>query len=143
MRGALAHVRNRAQMTVRIIDTGSLPGPLRGTRPTTSGYGRAGPAEGGPAGPTRGPGTRYLRSRAVATAREKEVAGFDPVRAAVARWLRDERVDRRDRIATVYHLIPRASAEAYHRAIVRAAVRAGLRVIVSGPWPAYAFADTF
>jgi hypothetical protein len=55
--------------------------------------------------------------------------------------VRDERVEKRERVATVYHLVPRASAEAYRRAIDRAAAAARLQVIVSGPWPAYAFVD--
>jgi hypothetical protein len=61
----------------------------------------------------------------------------------VKRWLRDERSERRGRIATVYHLIPGASGEAYRKAITRASADAGLQVTVSGPWPAYAFADTW
>ena len=137
LRGALARVRRRAQMTVRIVDRGPLPGPLRGTRPTTSESREAG------SGPARGPGATYLHDRAVASARERQVEGFEPVRDAVAKWLRDERVERRGGLVTVYHLIPRASAEQYRRTLTRAAAAAGFRVVVSGPWPAYAFADTF
>jgi hypothetical protein len=46
-------------------------------------------------------------------------------------------------VASVYHLIPRASVPAYRRALQSAARDAGVRVIVSGPWPPYAFATTF
>jgi hypothetical protein len=127
---ALAHVRNRAQMTVRIVD---LPERVAGM-----------PARSVEAmqPPTR-PGIAYLRRRAAVAAADRDVAGFEPVRAAVKRWLRDERTERRGRIATVYHLIPRASGEAYRKAITRASADAGLHVTVSGPWPAYAFADTW
>jgi hypothetical protein len=135
LRGALARVRNRAQMTVRILDRGSPPGPLRPSTPLGD--------VGGPAAPARGPGATYLNDRAVASARERQVAGFEPVRDAVAKWLRDERVERHGGLITVYHLIPRASAEQYRRTLTRAAASAGFRVVVSGPWPAYAFADTF
>jgi hypothetical protein len=52
-------------------------------------------------------------------------------------------VETRASIATVYHLVPRASAEAYRRALARHAADAGVRVVISGPWPPYAFADPF
>jgi hypothetical protein len=55
------------------------------------------------------------------------------------RWVRDERVEHRGEVSSVYHLIPRASTEAYRRAVQTSADAAGLRVIVSGPWPPYAF----
>jgi hypothetical protein len=50
-------------------------------------------------------------------------------------------VEKRASIATVYHLVPRASAGAYRRALARAAAAEGVRVVISGPWPPYAFAD--
>jgi hypothetical protein len=127
---ALAHVRNRVQMTVRIV---GLPERVAGM-PVRS-------VEAMPAS-TR-PGIAYLRRRAAVAAADRDVAGFEPAREAVKRWLRDERVERHDRIATVYHLIPRASAEAYRTALTRASADAGLHITVSGPWPAYAFADTW
>ncbi|MNC94171.1 hypothetical protein D3C83_109580 [compost metagenome] len=71
------------------------------------------------------------------------MAGFEPVRAAVQRWLRDERVEQHGRTASVYHLIPRAAAGAYQRAAVRAAATAGIPIVVTGPWPPYAFAETW
>jgi hypothetical protein len=55
--------------------------------------------------------------------------------------VRDERIEKRERVATVYHLVPRASAASYRRAIERAAADASLTLVVSGPWPAYAFVD--
>ena len=72
---------------------------------------------------------------------QRDVPGFDSVRLAVRRWVRDERVEKRMNVATVYHLIPRASAPAYQRALRSAAAGSGLRVLVSGPFPPYAFAS--
>ena len=120
----LAHVRHRVQMTVRLIDE---PEGLEPSRPIE---------------PRRGSGTAYLRARAEAAARDRDIAGFDSVRGAVQRWLRDERVQRHGAVVSVYHLIPRTAADRYRRAIARAAASSGLHVVVSGPWPAYAFADT-
>jgi len=46
-------------------------------------------------------------------------------------------------VGSVYHLVPRASAGVYRRALEAAARDAGLRVVVSGPWPPYAFSSPF
>lgn len=135
LRRSLAHIRNRSQMTVRIVGAG---GSSRASGVTgagnASGAGRAGRA-------SRQRGRTYLHQRAAAAAREREIPGFDAVRAAVRRWIRDERVEKHPAIASVYHLVPRGSAEAYRRAVMRAASAAGLQIVVTGPWPPYAFAD--
>jgi hypothetical protein len=55
--------------------------------------------------------------------------------------VRDERIEKRAGVLTVYHLVPRASAATYRRAIERAAADADAQIVISGPWPAYAFAD--
>jgi hypothetical protein len=122
LRAALRHVRDRAQMTLRVVvavadDTSSETPPSPRS------------------------GTDYLRLRAAEAARARAVAGFEPVRLAVDRWLRDERVGKQAGIATVYHLVPRGSVHAYAAAVERAAAGAGLRVVISGPWPPYAFAS--
>lgn len=138
---ALRHVRGRAQMTVRIVgerDRG--PDKVRATRVARGlsplNAGRAAPERGeGPGSPPSG--IEYLRHRAA----EAAIASFEPLRDAVRRWVRDERVERRERIATVYHLIPRGSAEAYRRAVIRRANTVGLTTIVSGPFPPYAFTE--
>jgi hypothetical protein len=128
---ALAHVRNRVQMTVRLIESSVPPGPAKSRQASA------------PSRPTRrGSGAAYLRARAQAAARDRDVGGFETVRRAVQRWLRDERVERRGAVVSVYHLIPRTSAPRYRRAVAAAAAACGLRVVISGPWPAYAFADT-
>jgi hypothetical protein len=142
LRRALAHVRGRVQMTVRIVEAGGAGG----ARGATGAGGAAGGKIPDSVGrvPRSGPGvtgTDYLRTRAAAAAREREVAGFEPIRSAVRRWIRDERVEKQARIASVYHLIPRASAESYRTAASRAAATTGTHSVISGPWPPYAFAS--
>ena len=152
---AVAHVRNRVQMTVRLIEDPlqrARPGEAGAAKPDSQARGGApsvSPGSSSPRSPdserpqrARISGTAYLQGRAEAVARANEIPGFEPVRDAVRRWVRDERVERRGAIASVYHLIPRTAADGYRRAIGRAAAGGGLRVVVSGPWPAYAFADT-
>jgi hypothetical protein len=126
---ALAHVRKRAQMTVRVVRGGSAgevpvpPVPL---------------PEGGSDG--RPTGRDYLKHRARAAAAVRAVPGFEPVKNAVARWVRDERVEHRAGVSSVYHLVPRSSAGAYRHAAQTSAASSGLTAVVSGPWPPYAFA---
>ena len=121
---ALTTVRGRVQMTIRVLARATAED--RGIMPV--------PEE--PAGAVTG--RDYLAGKARAA---RAVAGFEPVRAAVARWVRDERVERRGGVSSVYHLIPRSSTVAYRRAVRTAAASSGLRLLVSGPWPPYAFAD--
>jgi hypothetical protein len=122
LRAGLARVRGRAQMTVRVlgIDGSTVPDPRS------------------PIPDARSSGSSYLRARAAEAARARAVPGFEPLRHAVRPWVRDERVDKSG-VVTVYHLVPRASVEAYRRALERAAAASGVRVLVSGPHPAYAF----
>jgi hypothetical protein len=53
--------------------------------------------------------------------------------------VRDERVEHRAGVSSVYHLIPRGSIESYRKALQASAAAAGVRLVVSGPWPPYAF----
>ena len=144
LRATLRLVRGRAQMTLRLF--GVVPGSDRGQTGVRSGSyrGQIGVRSGSDReyGATQGSGTsgaQYLRNRAA----EIAIPAFDPLRAAVRRSVKAERVERHDRgrlIASVYHLIPRASADRYRRAVERAARGADLTVVVSGTWPPYAFA---
>jgi hypothetical protein len=59
------------------------------------------------------------------------------------RFVKDERVERRGGVATVHHLIPRAMAERYRDSLERAAAKSGIRLVVSGPFAPYAFADNW
>jgi len=119
LRRRLRAVRNRAQMTVRIVQGNSEPDMAH------------------PTGIEKQSGTQYLRSRQRAHA----VPAFDPLRARVRRWVRDERMEKGGSVASMYHLIPSGSVDRYRAAIERAAREEGVRMIVSGPWPPYAFAD--
>jgi hypothetical protein len=125
----LAAVRGRAQMTVRIVR-------------------ERGAGESGTEDPDPGrviaedaSGRSYLRARAAASRRAARVPDFDSLRTSVRRWIRAERTDVRPDVATVYHLVPRASSGAYRRALVAAAAAAGVRVVVTGPFAPFAFAD--
>ena len=120
---ALAMVRGRVQMTIRVLPRGGAEDrAIAQPREERSGAMT---------------GRDYLAGKARAA---RAVAGFEPVRAAAARWVRDERVERRGGVSSVYHLIPSSSAGAYRRAVEASAASAGLRLTVSGPWPPYAFA---
>jgi hypothetical protein len=118
LRRRLAAVRNRAQMTVRLLDHDEAARPPREQAQT---------------------GTQYLRARQ----HEQAVPAFDPLRASVRRWVREERMEKRAGVASIYHLIPRGAVDRYRIAITRRAREQGVRIIVSGPWPPYAFADTW
>ena len=120
LRRLLRHVRNRAQITIRIAVPDSSP--LRTSRAVES-------------------GSAYLRERAAEAAHAREIPGFGPVRGTVRRWVKDERVERQANVASVYHLIPAGSVDPYRAALDRAARKAGLRLRVSGPWPPYAFSS--
>jgi len=131
LRRRLRAVRGRSQMTIRVVlgKSGSDPGdnPLLRSDP----------------GDQSAQGTQYLQQRAITAARAREIPGFAPIRAAVKRWVKDERVEKRAGVATVNHLIPRGSVSAYRSAVERASTRAGLRVLVTGPFPPYAFAENW
>jgi hypothetical protein len=111
---ALELVRSREQMTLRVH------GELAGL-PSSA-----------------GPGTRYLEGRRRAT----KLPELEPLRAALAGLVRAERVEPHEEpglLASVYHLIDRGAAASYRRAVESSAV-GGLRVTLSGPWPAWSFA---
>lgn len=131
LREALRLVRGRAQMTVRIV-------VARGGE--DSGAATAAQPRGDHASPA-GSGLEYLRARAAAAARARRVPEFEPFRSSVQRWVRAERVERRADVLTIYHLVPRGSAAAYRQALERAGARAGVSLLVTGPFPAFAFAD--
>jgi hypothetical protein len=137
LRRRLRAVRGRAQMTIRVVlgsDSGDAAFPsqtpvtehsrVRLENETTQ-------------------GRQYLQHRARSAAREREIPGFEPIRTAAKRWLKEERIEKRAGVATVNHLIPRGSANAYRKAVERAAERAGVRLMVSGPHPPYAFAENW
>ena len=90
-----------------------------------------------------GPGTRYLDARRASAGDPRafpEVARLLDALAPLVRGERRERHERPPLLASVYHLVPRESVDAYRAAVAAAAEDAGVRVTISGPWPAYAFA---
>lgn len=118
----LKAVRHRVQMTVRVPHA-DVVRPTGNVRPTGK----------------QGGGADYLRSRSAALT--TDIPQFEPLRAAVRRWVREERVEHRGSIATVYHLVPRGSVDAYRRALEKKAHGTGARLMITGPWPPYAFSD--
>jgi len=111
---ALALVRGREQMTLRV--------------------------HGAPAEVTSaaGPGTRYLEARR----RSRALPELDPLRRALSALIRAERVEQHTEpglLASVYHLIDRGASQAY-REVIGSTPLDGVRVTVSGPWPAWSFA---
>jgi hypothetical protein len=132
LRRNLRTVRNRAQMTIRFLEgSGIRDQELKES------------AARSPILDPRSPGSSYLHARAGDAQRAREVPGSAPFRDAVRPWVRAERVEKRGGVATIYHLVPRASADRYRAALERAANAAKVRMLVSGPWPPYAFADSW
>jgi len=131
LRRGLRSVRNRAQMTVRLVTPPDVGRDVSGSRHGPDKVRRT--LKQNP----QMSGTEYLRARREA----RGVPAFDPLRVSVKRWMREERVEKHDRIASIYHLVPIGSAERYRAALEQAAREAGVALIVSGPFPPYAFAD--
>ena len=129
-RSGLDLVRGREQMTLRVLDPpGGAPVP-----------------EAAPAAPDAGDpgtGTRYLAARALAGG-AGGVPGLRRLLDALAGHVAAESVERHATPplrASVYHLIPRGTAEDYLAAVREASARhPEVRVVASGPWPPYAFA---
>jgi hypothetical protein len=136
LRQRLRAVHGRAQMTIRLV--GSDPGDvtLRGQTPVTR---RSGVRPRNKA--TQG--TQYLQQRIAIAARARAVAGFDPIRNAVGRFVKDERVEKRGDVVTINHLVPRTAASRYLTAVEHAAEEGAIGLSVSGPWAPYAFADNW
>lgn len=132
----LRAVRGRVQMTIRVQGSDPNDRPLRGRTSMTS-YRGVRPRN------KATQGTQYLQRRMALARQAREVRELEPVRPAIRRLVKDERVERHGGIATVYHLVPRAQAERYRDAVVRAAEENGIRLAVSGPWAPYAFAENW
>ena len=142
LRRRLRAVRGRCQMTIRLLSPLSESESESDEAPLASGSAMAGHTRPRLAhGATRG--AQYLRRRAALAASARAIPGFAPIRAAVRRFVKDERVEKRARIVTVNHLIPRAAAPRYLAAVERAATANHLRLMVSGPVAPYAFADNW
>ena len=121
---SLAHVRGRAQMTVRLAGTTAPPAALAEAAPASS-------------------GTAYLRARAASHRTLADTRECRAIRESVARWVRDERIERHNGIVTIYHLVARSGVSRYRHALHRLTLGPGVRLYVTGPFPPFAFADPF
>jgi hypothetical protein len=136
LREALRLVEGREQMTLRLYgEAAQLESDVRisGSRDDDE------TTEGGDDG-AGGAGTRYLARRL----RGRDLPALARLRPFLARVVVAERVERHAApplLASAYHLIPRGTSKDYRAEVARAGrALAPLRVRVSGPWPAYAFA---
>jgi hypothetical protein len=136
---ALTHVRGRVQVTIRLAARKGGSAEAAGSSESRTGSRRSASGQTGTSTPHSG--AEYLRARATAAALAREADGFEPVRAAVAKWVKDERLMRHRGIISIYHLVPRRAVPAYVRTLQHAAREAGVVIAVSGPFPPYAFAD--
>jgi hypothetical protein len=137
MRQRLRAVRGRAQMTIRLISESDSGQPAGASQSRAAGRMRVGLKH------KATQGTQYLRQRLAVLRTAREVPELAALRPPIRRFLKDERVERRGGIATVHHLIPRAMAERYRAAVERAAAKSSIRLVVSGPFAPYAFADNW
>ncbi|HEY3091789.1 MAG TPA: GvpL/GvpF family gas vesicle protein [Vicinamibacterales bacterium] len=136
LRRRLRAVRSRRQMTLRFLGSDPDDAAFRGPTPVMPRSGvrpRNGATQ----------GTQYLHRRRAMAEEARAIPGFEPIRAAVQRFVKDERVEKRSGVVTVNHLVPRTAVMPYVAAVRRAASDNHLRLTVSGPWAPYAFADNW
>jgi hypothetical protein len=122
-RTALMRVRGRVQMTVRFVRRDDPRADVGSTAEAVS----------------RSSGTAYLRSRASAARR---LAAWEPcteLRRVAGRWIKAEVIEERNGVVSVYHLVPRAAAGSYRRAVEAETFATYPRV--TGPFPPFAFVD--
>lgn len=115
IRDALERVRGREQMSLRVMRPESRVRAARGPK-----------------------GRRYLEARRAAL----RVPALDPVRRALGRLVREERIEPHDApplLATVHHLIERGSAARYTARVN--GTRNAPPLAIRGPFPPYAFAE--
>jgi hypothetical protein len=137
--GALRLVAGREQMTLHVFD-GERPEPV----PPREEAGCPPPVAAERLDETSlGPGARYLAQRRRHRQRQEDLPELAQLRARLDGFVRAERVEPRDATplrASVYHLIERGRSAAYREAVeTNAALVAGVRLRVSGPFPPYAF----
>jgi gas vesicle protein GvpL/GvpF len=136
-RQRLRAVRLRAQMTIRLVSDSESGDASRASQSRAAGRARVRLEH------KATQGTQYLQQRLAVLRTAREVPELAPIRPAIRRFVKEERVERRSGVITVQHLIPRAMAERYRAAVERAAGQTGVRLAVSGPFPPYAFADNW
>lgn len=115
----LQQVRGREQMTLRVI------GPEKAEEPA----------------PDKTTGTAYLLSRAKRRWPSEEMALISSGAASLVREVHVEPIHQHGVHGSVYHLIDRGRSDEYRQLIVGAAAQVPhMRVVITGPSPAYAFA---
>jgi hypothetical protein len=137
IRGRLLAVRGRVQMTIRVVSESESGDASRASQSRAAGRARVGLEN------KSTQGTQYLQRRLALARQASKVREIEPIRPAIRRLVKDERVEWHRSVATVHHLVPRAEFERYRAAVVRAAEKRGVRLAVSGPWAPYAFADNW
>jgi hypothetical protein len=138
---ALALVDRRYQMTLRLFALAGAAPPRQ--RPPVRNVGNVGNVVEELHERDTRPGTSYLARRAREDAASQAAPELEPLREAFAPIVAAERIARHDQgalILTAYHLIPRGAAATYRRLLRRHADALLGRVVLSGPWPPYAFA---
>lgn len=120
IRDALALVRNRRQMTLRLFEPDSY-------------------ASGGTAGRAAPSGAAYLEARRAAAAIPAALRAAGDVLGPLVHAERAEAA-RGKTSATLYHLIDRGAADRYAGELAALLSRTPAAITVSGPWPPFAFA---
>ncbi len=87
-----------------------------------------------------GPGTRWLAARMHAQ-RVPEIALLSEATRPFVRDTRTERHARPPLIASVYHLVPKDDVGRWRASVRRSMTKLEVEVVVTGPWPPYAFAE--
>lgn len=127
----LAAVRGCEQMIARVVTLDRAESP-RSSEPSDDR-----PA----AGESDLPGTRYLEARAALKKASPELRAVARAASALQRDVRIQPAHEGGLHGSVYHLIERGRAADYRSAVERAAAELrGVKVIVTGPFPPYAFA---
>lgn len=137
LRQRVGAVRGRTQMTIRLVSESESGDASRASQSRAARRARVRLER------RATQGTQYLQQRLALLRTAREVPELAPIRPAIRRFVKDERVERRGGVATVHHLIPRAMAERYRTAVTGAAAESGVGLIVSGPFAPYAFADNW
>lgn len=148
-RAGLRHVRGRCQMTIHMFPESESRAPVRsrGAEPEyEAGVGVRRRSRTRSTGTVAGVlrlqrGTQYLRRKMAEHAADEAIP--PAIDAAVRPYVKDHEFERRGGVVTIHHLVPCATASKYRAAVERAAEEHGMRLIVTGPWPPYAFAATW
>lgn len=122
LKRALRHVRGCVQMTLRLFPA------ARAVREA----------------PSRKSGAAYLRQIASAARARAAHPDLRRVQRASRGFVKGERVEWHDGpalVASIYHLVPRARQQEYLGAMAAVARSKGLKLLVSGPWLPFAFAE--